>query len=338
MSRARLRARLGTLALVSVAALAGPARSPAQSTHLLVVTGLGGDPAYSATFARWGAGLVAAAVDAGVPAENVVWLAESADAAAGVTGAARRDRVAQEVARIGERSGSGDVVAVVLFGHGSARGAEVRLALPGPDLTATDLDAWLDPLESRRVVVVNAASASGGFLAPLSAPGRVVVTATRSAGEAEATRFGGHFVAALRGEADTDKDGRVTVLEAFEYARREVAREFAEAGHLPTEHALIDDNGDGRGSLEPGEEDGARAARIALAPDGTAAVADDPPAIRALRAEQARLETELEALRSRRESMAPAAYDAELERLLLEIARVGRAIREAGSGSDGGGP
>ena len=82
------------------------------------------------------------------------------------------------------------------FGDGFG---EPRINLPGPDLSAGALAAMLAPLGDRRVVVVNAASASGGFIEALSAPGRVVITATRSAAEAEATRFGGHFVAALGG-------------------------------------------------------------------------------------------------------------------------------------------
>jgi hypothetical protein len=324
----------------ALAAMSGPARpASAQSTHLVVVSGLGGDPAYTARFAEWGAGLVEAALATGVPAGNVVWLAEREGLAPEVDGPARKERVAAELASLAERSSPGDVVALVLFGHGSARDGESRLNLPGPDLTAGDLAVLLEPLSDRRIVVVNAASASGGFVEPLSGPDRVVITATRSPREAEATRFGGYFVEALAGGgADTDKDGRVSLLEAFEYARREVARSFAEGGHLPTEHALLDDNADGQGSLEPGGEDGALAARLALAPaSGAAGAADDDPATAGLRAEQVRLEAELRALRARKDTMAEEAYNAELERLLLEIARIGQRIREAGDPGSGGG-
>lgn len=326
----------GVAAFISLSLLA-VSGGAAQSTHVLVVTGLGGAPEYSRAFAEWGGELVAAARDAGVPASNVVWLAE--ESVAGASGVARRDAVADALAALADRSAPGDRVLVALFGHGSARGDEVRVNLPGPDLTAADLAALLEPLEDRRVVVVNAASASGGFLAPLSAPGRVVITATRSRREDQATRFGGYFVDALAGgDADTDKDGRVSILEAFEFARLEVARSYSEGGHLPTEHALLDDDGDGQGTLEPGPDtdDGRLAATVTLAPASTVAGAPGAPeapgdsTLRALRAEQERLQAELSELRSRRESMDPDVYQAELERLLLEIARNGRAIREAG--------
>lgn len=320
---------LRAVALALVAAGSAVTAS-AQETHVLVVSGLGGDPEYSSRFAGWSVALLDAVQQAGVDPGHVRWLAEREAGHPRAAGVARVDAVAAEVATLATRSSPGDLVLLVLFGHGSARGGEARINLPGPDLSAGELAAMLGPLSDRRVVVVNAASASGGFLPSLAAPGRVVITATRSASEAEATRFGGYFVAGLGGaDADTDKDGAVSVLEAFEFARREVARSFDETGSLPTEHALLDDDGDGRGSLEPavaGGADGTLAARLTLGPPAPPVAAGDPELER-LRAERARLEQALAQLRSRKDSMPAEAYERELERLLLEIARTGRAIR-----------
>jgi hypothetical protein len=303
-----------------------------------VVTGLGGAPEYSRQFADWGQGMVTAAVSAGVPEDHVVWLAEPGTS--GASGASRREAVLGAVVSLAAVSSPGDLVLLALFGHGSARGDEVRLNLPGPDLTAVGLAAALEPLRDRRLVVVNAASASGGFVGPLSAAGRVVITATRTPRENQATRFGGFFVDALSGDAaDTDKDGRVSFLEAFEFARLEVARSFEEGGHLATEHALLDDNGDGRGTMEPAGDttasppDGLLAAALTLAPT-PAAVAGETgdPTLGALRAEEVRLRAELAELRARQGSMEAEAYESAMEALLLEIARNGRAIREAEGG------
>ena len=336
--------RWGRIRIIALGALvaAGPAR--AQSTHLLVITGLGGGPEYSQRFREWGAGLVRAGEAAGLPPGDIVWLAERPDLDAAVNGPARKERVGAELAALARRVGPGDLVMIVLFGHGSERDGQARLNLPGPDLTGAELATMLEPLHAARTVVVNAASASGGFVAPLSAKGRVVITATRTGRESEATRFGGHFVEAFTGGgADTDKDGRVSMLEAWEYARRAVAREYQEAGRLATEHALIDDNGDGQGSLEPGGPDGALAARIALGPrtgPGATPTADSPdaaadPELRTLLAEKERLETALAELRTREESMGAEEYREALERLLLDIARNGQAIRTR-QGGDGG--
>ncbi|NIP77663.1 MAG: hypothetical protein GWM90_00045 [Gemmatimonadetes bacterium] len=326
--------RLAAAVAAALAAGSTPDPLASQSTHVVVVTGLGGGAEFSRRFAGWGAGLVDAAVAAGVPRGQVTWLAEDEAADPRVTGVARKEGVGATLAALADRAGPDDLILVAIFGHGSDRAGEGRINLPGPDLSAGELAVMLDPLAPRRLVVVNAASASGGFIGSLSAPGRVVITATRSGRQNEATRFGGHFVDALAGGADTDKDGRVSMLEAFEFARLEVAREYERAGQLATENALLDDNGDGRGSLEPGGEDGSLAASLALGSAGPGAAGG--VAVDSLRAEQARLRTALDSLRAREETMEPDAYRAELERLLLEIARVGRAIRERGGAEDGG--
>lgn len=334
MRGAAYRRLAAALFAAALGAVAGAPAAAAQDTHVLVVSGLGGDPDFSSRFTGWSSALLAAAHGAGVPESNTRWLAERQGMHPWVSGVARVPAVEAEIAALAERSAPGDLVLLVFFGHGSARGGEDRINLPGPDLSADQLAAMLEPLGDRRLVVVNAASASGGFVEPLSAPGRVVITATRSAREAEATRFGEHFVAALAGtEADADKDGAVSILEAFEYARREVARSFEATGSLATEHALLDDDGDGQGSMEPGDDEGSLAARITLAPaPGAPTVAAGDTTLERLYAERRRLEEAVASLRARRDSMAREEYERELERLLLEVARTGRAIREREGG------
>jgi hypothetical protein len=275
----------------------------------------------------------------GLPAESVWCLTEKPDRAPAVIDA-RSDREGVERAfeALGETSRAGDLVLVVLIGHGSDRGGEARFNLPGRDMTPADFEALLDRLPGRRVALVNTASASGGWVSALAGEDRVIVTATRSGMERNQTIFGRFFVEALTGDgADTDKNGRVSLLEAYEYARREVQRFYEGEGRLQTEHALLEDDGDGEGSGEPdpGAGDG-RLARVAfLAPAagvGAAAMAVDAtgnPALAALLAERADLEARLEGLKGRRDSMPQADYDAELEELLVELALKSRAIRDA---------
>ena len=143
---------------------------------------------------------------------------------------------------------------------------------------------------------MNTASASGAFVGALSGRDRTIVTATATGGERNAPRFGGFFVEALAGAdaaADLDKDGRVSILEAFEYAKRRVAEAYQKAGNLLAEHAMLDDNGDGKGSLEPDPlaGDGALARTMVLtAPAAAATAAPADPALAALYAEQRALE------------------------------------------------
>ena len=304
----------------------------APSTYLLVIAGAGGEPRYTAEFHAAATAIAdAARTRFGVPAANVVYLGE--DAAPGPTrpdGKATRDGVQGTLARIAAAAQPNDDVWIVLVGHGSGQGEQSRFNLVGPDMTAADFRRALVPLTRQRVAFVNAASASGDFARVLAAPKRAVVTSTKSALERNETTFATHFAAALSAPvADTDKDGGVSLLEAFTYARREVARAYEQDNRLLTEHAQLDDDGDGVGTAQPGAgaKDGALASTIALRGGSRAAQSD--PKVAQLAAERAELEAQVAALRARKDSMAPADYERELERLLVELARTGRAIRAA---------
>ncbi|MGH7466100.1 MAG: hypothetical protein ACREK1_13040, partial [Longimicrobiales bacterium] len=272
----------------------------------------------------------------GVAAANVVWLAEDAGAHAGIRGRSTRENVERELGRLAARAAAGDRVLIVILGHGSHQAGESRINLPGPDINGKQFAALLDGLRSQRVAVVNAASASGGFIQDLAGVNRIVITATKSGMEANETIFGRHFSAALTGDAaDTDKDGRVSLLEAFEYTRLEVEREYQRDNKLQTEHAVIDAVGDGRGATEAvaGGPHAQAAGSFYL---GTSAIAaaNASPELRALYEEKARIETALDALRARKDAMPEAEYEAELERLLVDLSRNAQSIRRL----EGGGP
>jgi len=224
-----------------------------------------------------------------------------------------------------------NVLFVFLIGHGSFDGKESKFNLVGPDLAASDYNAMLSSLPTQRVVVFNMSSSSGEFIKSLSAKGRIVITATKSGQETNATRFTGFLIAALKAtDADTDQDGHTSVLEAFVYANRLTADFYKQAGRLATEHAMFDDNGDGVGreKLEAGEGLLARATYLDSLSVGEAAAS---AATGRLLKERTRLEGEIEQLIARKGSMAEAEYDATLERLFIELAKVNRSIKQAGS-------
>jgi hypothetical protein len=224
-----------------------------------------------------------------------------------------------------------NVLFVFLIGHGSFDGKDSKFNLVGPDLAASDYNELLTALPTHRVVLFNMASASGEFIKSLAAKGRIVVTATKSGQETNATRFAGFFIAALNAtDADTDQDGHTSVLEAFVYANRLTADFYKQAGRLATEHALLDDNGDGVGheKLEAGEGLLARATYLdSLSVDEAAANA----ATARLLKERTRLEGEIEQLIARKSGMAEAEYEATLERLFIELAKINRSIKQAGT-------
>ncbi len=220
---------------------------------------------------------------------------------------------------------------LVLIGHGTFDGRSAKFNLRGPDISAEDLASVLKPCK-RPLTVIDCASASGPFINALSAPGRVIVTATRSGNELNVTRFGGYLAKAIADPAaDLDKDGQTSLLEAYLFASRQVEQFYKEAGRLATEHALLDDNGDGLATPADWFR-GVRAVKTAAngkSVDGVRAhqlhlVRGDveqglSPAVRARRDE---LEKRLSDLRAHKASLKEDDFYNQLESILIEIARL----------------
>jgi hypothetical protein len=296
---------------------------------LLIVVGLAGDPEHGELFAKWGSALADASAKVGVAPERVVYLADAKDEAGKANGRATREEIEKALAGFAKTATPDDVVYVVLFGHGSYDGQTARFNLPGRDMTPGDFNLLLRKVPGR-VVFVNTSSSSGPFVEELSGPGRTIIAATRSGAEQFTTLFGGYFVEAFSTEsADADKNGRISMLEAFSYARTEVARAYEREGLLATEHAVLDDNGDKTGSQTPSATgaDGKLAAGLSLGSAADAAPLPDDPKLRALYLERRDLERRVESLRLLKDSMPPAKYASELERLVTDLALKTREIR-----------
>jgi hypothetical protein len=221
-----------------------------------------------------------------------------------------------------------DQLIVLLIGHGTTaegpRGEDAKFNLVGPDLRASEWGDLLRPLASR-VVFVDTTAVSYPFLHHLAAPGRIVVTATDSTAQEFETVFGELFIRAFEDpSADADKSGRVSLFEAFSYASAATRAWYEQRGQLPTERPLIDDDGDGVGhEASNPASDGALARATFLQASSMPADAVGAAALR----RQRELESQIDDLKRKRPSMPPADYDAELERLLLELARVSAQTR-----------
>ena len=315
-------------------------QSPAQAgaaapeaPTLLIVAGIGGSPEHRERFSGWAQELCAAATAAPGPVRVRLLIERPPESPDGNDGCAPAGRstleaIERELAAV-PPGGAGLVI--VLIGHGSG-GANPRFQLPGPDLAPERFAALLPAAETGPTTVVHLGSAAGAFLPALSAPGRVLLAAAR-AHETNETRFPRHFVAAFAGaDADANKDGRLSAFEAFDFARTATAREYEEEGLLLSEHPLLDDNGDGVGSLAPelaAGSDGVVAARRPLLVRTAEAVAETVtggPELGRLTAERDALAARVDALRDVRHTMEEDAYFAELEALLLQIAEVGEQI------------
>lgn len=286
--------------LVMALLLLAPGGGAAAAVQGLVVSGLGGDADYERRFAEWNAALT----------RQLRQLAGSDERVTSLAGAqATAEHIEQAFAQLAQRTQRADSVIVVLLGHGSWLGEEYRYNIPGPDLTGARLKALLDRLPAERQLVVNTTSASGGVAAAWRRAGRIVITATRTGGERNATRFAQSFIDALSGgQADRDKDQTVSAAEAFAWASEAVADSFKSEAAIATEHARME---------------GAEPARFVVARLGSAAQHADDPQLQALQQRQQAMEGELAAVKARKSTMPEDAYYAELEPVLLRIARLG---------------
>ena len=224
-----------------------------------------------------------------------------------------------------------DELWLVFIGHGTFDGRAAKFNLRGPDIAADELAAVLKPCK-RPLAVINCAEASSPFINALSAPGRVIITATRSGYEVNATRFGNYMARDVADPAaDLDKDGQTSLLEAFLMASRQVGEFYKEAGRLETEHALLDDNGDGLGTpvdwfvgvravkkaANGKSVDGVHANQMHLVRSATEQ--ELSPQLRARRDE---LEAQLSALRDRKSQMKEDDYYNQLEKILVPMAKL----------------
>ena len=308
--------RRGLAKFASLVMLCGIVGAPAmaQQTHVLIITGLSAEAQYKASFLRAAATLADSARSRWKVADSslIVLGEDPADDPGHIAGKSTRAEVAQAFLRMSRRVAPGDVLLVFLNGHGAGEGRNSRVNLPGPDPTAADYAAWLSGFARQTIVFVNAASGSGDFLPVLAGRNRIIVAATKTAIERNETIFALPFVRGITGtEADADKDGRISLFEAFDFAKKEVARSYELERKLLTEHAILSDT--------------VLARRVSFgAPVGGA-----DPRIAALVAERQALESRVADLRARKASTDSTVYAAQLEKLLLELAEKSQAFRAA---------
>jgi hypothetical protein len=217
-----------------------------------------------------------------------------------------------------------DDFVLTLIGHGSFDGAEYKFNLVGPDISASELAAMCDKVPSRRQLIVDTTSASGGAVAALEKAGRAVIAATKSGTEKNATVFARYWVEALQDPtADTDKSESISAMEAFAYADRKTAEFYASQKRLATEHAEFEDTGKGDAVRVAGTgREGALMASFTVVRIGAAQAAMNDPAKRELMAKKEELEQKVDALKYQKAAMEPGEYKKELTAALVELAKV----------------
>ncbi len=283
--------------------------------HLLIIQGAAGESKYREGFTA--------------AAEQWLELAnESGADATMINGASSKERINDWLKSTDHTQA--ESIWIIYIGHGSYSGAEAKLNLSGSDLSATELATWLEPI-SNELVFIHGGAASSPFIREISGPNRVVISATRSGNEGNYARFGEHFVEAMaNSSSDIDLDGSVSLLEAFISASSAVESYYLEAGRLSTEHALLDDNGDSKGTpanrfdglrLQSDEKlsssEGLLAKRLTLSSrQGSSTLTPHQVA------ERNRLEQELNNLYLKKQDIQQEAYFTELEMILNKLASI----------------
>jgi hypothetical protein len=294
------------------------ALSANATTFYVTISGLGGEPDYAQRFKMWAEDIDSSLKRAGGDV-NVTTLQ-----------APTRDQIRARLGDLSKQVKPNDALVVMLIGHGSFDGSDYKFNIPGPDITGAELAALLDHVPATRQLVVNMTSSSGGSIESLRRPNRIVICATKTGTEKNATVFARYWAEALRDPAaDTDKNDAVSALEAFHFAQRKTSEFFDTQKRLATEHSVLEDTGKGEGERNPSPTEngvGRLAATFPVVRLGANAAAARDPAKRPLLDRKEQLEQAIDKLKYEKAAMAADDYKKQLNALLLELAKVQEAL------------
>jgi hypothetical protein len=306
--------RLAALALLAV--IAAPA-----ATFYVTISGLGGEPDYDQRFKMWANDIDSSLKKAGGDSNVITMIAPT------------RDQIRARFAELATKVKPADSLVVMLIGHGTYDGVEYKFNIPGPDISGAELATLMDKVPATRQLVVNTTSSSGGSVEFLRKPNRVVIAATKSGTEKNATVFARYWAEALREPAaDVDKNESVSALEAFHYAQKKTKEFFDTQKRLATEHSVLEDTGKGMGvpatanGPDPDTGEGKLASTFAVVRLGANAAAAKDPAKRALLDKKEEIEEAIDELKYEKAGMAADDYKKQLTRLLLQLAAIQEAI------------
>ena len=284
-------------------------------TYFVTVAGLGGEADYQTRFDSEAADLdkIFKASGTGVHVQTL----SGADA--------KREKLLSTLQQVAAAAKSQDDFVLILIGHGSFDGVEYKFDLAGPDISGEQLAEACNRIQSRRQLIINTTSASGGSVAALQRPGRAVIAATKTGTEKNATVFARYWVEALQDPAaDLDKNESITASEAFQYADRKTAEFYSSQQRLATEHPVFEDIGKGDAvrvaSTDNGE--GRLLNSITLIRLGSSKTAALDPAKHDLLAKKEELESQIDILKYKKAAIAPADYRKQMNDLLLSLAKV----------------
>ena len=297
----------------------------------VLISGLGGSEEYQEKFQRYLYETRKALVEKFAFAEkNVIVLAgSSSQKDEFVNDISTAENIKKHFSELAQITTSQDEVYIFLFGHGSYDGKNAMLNIPRKDLKDADYAELTANLKAGKIIFINTASSSGPFIAQISAPNRIVITATKSGTERIETTFPRYLLDAMQNDlADRDKNGELSVLELFSYASERTASFYEKENHIATEHPLLEDTGDGQAfrsqDLADNSEGGLAGATYLLPKTSPLAiqVAAGDTITAGLLQEQDKINNEISLLKARKSSYSEQEYFAKLESLLVRLAGI----------------
>ena len=313
--RAGMEVVWGLFAVCCVIAGILGATTAQAAPYYVTVAGLGGEPDYEQRFTAMATDLDK--LFRGAASDARVYTLSG--------GEATKAHLTETLAQIARESKPEDQFTLILIGHGSYDGEEYKFNLPGPDISGEELAILCDRISARRQLIVNTTSASGGSIGALQRAGRIVIAATKTGTEKNATVFARYWVDALRDPGtDTDKNEAISALEAFTYADHKTAAFYESQKRLATEHAVLEDTGKKEAVRVPSAEngEGQLAASFVILRIGEAQKAANDPAKHALLDKKEELERKIDLLKYQKAAMSVEDYKKQLSDALLELARV----------------
>jgi len=282
------------------------------ATYYVIVSGLGGEPDYEQRFTAAATDLEKLFSAQGANAHTATLAGQNATTA----------KLTSLMSGIASTAKSEDDFVLILIGHGSFDGTQYKFNIPGPDLSAEEIAAMCDRIPSKRQLIVDTTSTSGGSVPAFRRSGRAIIAATKSGTEKNATVFARYWVQALQDPAsDTDKSQSISALEAFHYATQKTAAFYESQKRLATEHAVFTDLANGDPVREPGGGQGALISSFVLLRLENIRQLADNPAKYELLMKKEELEQKIDTLKYQKAAMEPADYKKQLTEMLLELAR-----------------
>ncbi|HEX3744413.1 MAG TPA: hypothetical protein VHW09_10800 [Bryobacteraceae bacterium] len=287
------------------------------TTYYVTISGLGGEPDYDQRFKGWANDIDSSLKKAGGDSNVVTMIAPT------------RDQIRARFEALAKEAKPSDSLVVMLIGHGTFDGVDYKFNIPGTDITGVELASLMDHVPATRQLVMNGTSCSGASIEFLRKPNRIVIAATKTGTEKNATIFARYWAEALREPAaDVDKNESISALEAFHYAQRKTKEFFDTEKRLATEHAVVEDTGKGSGVAatgngpDPDTGEGRLAASFTVVRLGANAAAAKDPAKQALLVQRDQIETSIDELKYQKAGMPADEYKKQLTRLLLELSRL----------------